>query len=111
MRSPLWRRAAPPAVIFVVALFSLEVGVRVLHVPAYLVPPPSDVLRTLGAERDGPDLWNGLLQTTGGSLLGFGLSAVGGLLVAVVLSSAGWVQRAFYPYAVFFQTVPIIAIA
>ena len=27
------------------------------------------------------------------------------------MSSVPWVQRAFYPYAVFFQTVPIIAIA
>ena len=29
----------------------------------------------------------------------------------IVLSSSRWVQQAFYPYAVFFQTVPIIAIA
>jgi NitT/TauT family transport system permease protein len=31
--------------------------------------------------------------------------------LAVLLALGGWVQRAFYPYAVFFQTVPIIAIA
>jgi NitT/TauT family transport system permease protein len=34
-----------------------------------------------------------------------------GIAAAVLLSSARWVERAFYPYAVFFQTVPIIAIA
>ena len=34
-----------------------------------------------------------------------------GTLLAIGLSTAAWIQRAFYPYAVFFQTVPIIAIA
>lgn len=106
-----WRRAVPPVVVFVTAIAAVEAGVRFGAVPSYLVPPPSDVLRTLVSERDGAELWRALLQTTSGALIGFGLSAVAGVVVAVVLSSAGWVQRAFYPYAVFFQTVPIIAIA
>ena len=33
------------------------------------------------------------------------------IAIAVFLSSSKPIQRAFYPYAVFFQTVPIIAIA
>ena len=33
------------------------------------------------------------------------------IVIAIALSSSGWIQKAFYPYAVFFQTVPIIAIA
>jgi NitT/TauT family transport system permease protein len=45
------------------------------------------------------------------ALIGFAMSAAGGVVLGVVLSSARWVERAFYPYAVFFQTVPIIAIA
>jgi NitT/TauT family transport system permease protein len=107
----MWRRVVPPVAVFVLGLGAAEVLVRVMNVPRYLVPAPTAVLATLFDPRDGPDLWGALLQTTGGSLLGFGLSVLAGLLVAVVLSSAGWVQRAFYPYAVFFQTVPIIAIA
>ena len=34
-----------------------------------------------------------------------------GILVAVVLSTSRLVQRALYPYTVFFQTVPIVAVA
>src|SRR5688572_32333468 len=39
------------------------------------------------------------------------MSAITGVLLAIALSSSPWVQRALYPYAVFFQTVPIISVA
>jgi NitT/TauT family transport system permease protein len=57
------------------------------------------------------ELWRATLETALASIMGFLASAIVGMVIAIVLSSAGWVQRAFYPYAVFFQTVPIIAIA
>ena len=44
-------------------------------------------------------------------LRGFGLSAVLGVLVAVLLASSRMVERALYPYTLFLQTVPIVAIA
>lgn len=80
-------------------------------VAPYLVPAPSRVLATLTSARDGADLFRATGQTALASLAGFAASAGVGLVVAIALSSARWVQRAFYPYAVFFQTVPIIAIA
>jgi NitT/TauT family transport system permease protein len=43
--------------------------------------------------------------------MGFMLSTCIGIAIAVFLSSSRAIQRAFYPYAVFFQTVPIVAIA
>lgn len=116
----------PPVVVFVVVLAAAEVAVRGGWVPSYLVPRPTDVLRVLGVPpallprpvifapnptADAADLWAALLETAGASVLGFGLSVTAGLLAAVALSSSAWVQRAFYPYAVFFQTVPIIAVA
>jgi NitT/TauT family transport system permease protein len=39
------------------------------------------------------------------------MSALTGIAMAVLLSSSRGVQRAFYPYAIFFQTVPLIAVA
>jgi NitT/TauT family transport system permease protein len=77
-------------------------------VPGYLVPAPSKVARTLVTSHD---LWKATGETALASTVGFLLSAVVGLLLAIALSSARWVQRTFYPYAVLFQTVPIIAIA
>ena len=104
-----WERILPPIVAFVGGALMLEMAVRWSGVPSYLLPRPSAVLQTLVADES--ELLAALWTTTREALIGFALSAVVGVLIAVLLSSARWVQRAFYPYAVFFQTVPIIAIA
>jgi NitT/TauT family transport system permease protein len=87
----------------------MECLVRAGWIKAFLVPPPSAVFGTM--VRDAPELFSALAKTSLGAIAGFALSAVGGIAVAVFLSSSRAIQKAFYPYAVFFQTVPIIAIA
>jgi NitT/TauT family transport system permease protein len=103
-----WGKLLLPLVPLVVACAVAEVAVRRGWVPSYLVPAPSQVGRTFLTDRD---LWKATRETAIASAIGFALSAIVGLLIAVALSSARWVQRMFYPYAVLFQTVPIIAIA
>jgi NitT/TauT family transport system permease protein len=49
--------------------------------------------------------------TTRCVLLGLASSALLGIVAAVGLASSRLVERAFYPYAIFFQIVPIVAIA
>lgn len=105
----LVRNALPPIVPFVGVTLAAELAVGQGWLPSFLVPAPSSVL--LSMFRDWPELWRATLNTVIASVIGFGLSALIGSLAAIALSSAVWVQRAFYPYAVFFQTVPIIAIA
>ncbi|HEV7298088.1 MAG TPA: ABC transporter permease [Tepidisphaeraceae bacterium] len=87
---------------------ALEVLVRSGVVPSFLVPAPSTVARTLATA---DDLWRVAGETAVAAGLGFLASAVIGVILAVGLASAQWVQRMFYPYAVIFQTVPIVAIA
>src|SRR4029450_395414 len=85
-----------------------ELAVRRAWVPGYLVPAPSQVIKVFTTDRD---LWKATGETALASVSGFLLSAAIGLIIAIALSSSRWVQRMFYPYAVLFQTVPIIAIA
>jgi NitT/TauT family transport system permease protein len=92
-----------------VTLVGVEVAVQWAWVPSFLVPAPSSVFASIA--RDGPELWRALFDTSVSSLIGFGMSIGVGSLIAIILSSTPWIQRAFYPYAVFFQTVPIIAVA
>lgn len=99
----------PPLAVLVVALVVAELYVRWRHTPVYLVPRPSQVLSTLRDEH--AYLLSALWMTTKASLAGFALSAVLGVAMAIALASSSWVRRAFAPYTVFFQTVPIIAIA
>jgi len=86
-----------------------ELAVRLHWVRAYLVPAPSSILQAMIESR--AELASALFTTSMSALIGFLLSTVVGVAIAVFLSSSRTIQRAFYPYAVFFQTVPIIAIA
>jgi NitT/TauT family transport system permease protein len=108
-----WRNATgsilPPLIPFVVLILTGEWIVRAGIVPAYLLPTPTAVFRAIIDNR--VELTRAMLKTSGSAVAGFALSVVIGVAIAVMLSSSRWVQRAFYPYAVFFQTVPIIAIA
>jgi len=103
------RNVLPPIVPAVVVTLTTELAVRRGWVQSFLIPAPSQVIESL--IRDWPELWSAMLNTADASLAGFAMSIVIGSLIAIAMSSAPWVQRAFYPYAVFFQTVPIIAIA
>jgi NitT/TauT family transport system permease protein len=57
------------------------------------------------------DLLAAFLETTTGALAGLVLSFCMGTLFAFGLSMSEFLRRAFLPYAIFFQTVPVIAIA
>jgi NitT/TauT family transport system permease protein len=103
------RNVLPPMVPAVVVTLTTELAVRRGWVESFLIPAPSQVIESL--TRDWPELWGATLNTADASLVGFAMSIVIGSVIAIAMSSAPWVQRAFYPYAVFFQTVPIIAIA
>jgi len=103
------RKAIPAAIPFVVLTLALEWLVRAGWIKAFLVPPPSAVFGTI--LHDWRELFAALGKTSAGAVLGFVLSTIAGIAIAVFLSSSRAIQEAFYPYAVFFQTVPIIAIA
>lgn len=93
-----------------VAAFTLsEFLVNRSIVPRFLMPSPSDVWRALTQESQ--DLWVALFQTGSNAFIGFFLSVALGVGFGILLASAGWLEKVFYPYAVFFQTVPIVAIA
>lgn len=78
-------------------------------VPIFLMPAPSQVLQCV---MDDPNSFKkAFFETTGASMLGLLMSMVVGLFSALILSYSKTIREMFYPYALFFQTVPIIAIA
>lgn len=109
VRSVLVRSVLPPAVALVVLLALWEGTVRVLGIQAFLLPPPSAVFAS--GWHDAGQLAASSWVTAKAALLGFGLSALAGALAAIVLSSSRLLERALYPYTMFLQTVPIVAIA
>jgi NitT/TauT family transport system permease protein len=103
------RTAVPPALALGLLLGLWEVLVRELAVRAFLLPPPSAIFAAAG--RDAGPLAQAALTTARAALAGFGMSAVLGVAVAIGLASSRLLERALYPYAVFLQTVPIVAVA
>lgn len=105
----LLKTVLPPLVPLAAVILAGEWIVRAGIVPSYLLPTPTAVLRAVIDNR--AELLLAMSKTSMSALTGFALSTIMGIAIAVALSSSRWIQRAFYPYAVFFQTVPIIAIA
>ncbi len=84
-------------------------GILVFAWPEYLVPSPPIVLKTLIEE--GPLLWRATLETGWNALLGVACAFATSLAVAFIFMAVSRLQNIFLPWAVFFQTVPVIAIA
>lgn len=109
MRGRLVERALPPIATFVASAALAELAIRALGVSPLILPSPSAV--AVAAFRHGDQLLPALWVTSRSVLLGLALSSTSGIAAAVLLSSSRWVERALYPYAIFFQIVPIVAIA
>ncbi len=99
----------PPLASLVVLVGLWQVGVVVFDVPAFLVPSPLAVARTAWESR--AELLAAMGTTLAGALAGFAASLVVGTLGAIVFAQARWIRASLYPWAIFLQTVPIVAIA
>ena len=86
-----------------------EFGVRVFGVPSYIAPAPSDVGSTLIGEF--PLLMRNFWPTLFESLMGFLAGNTAAVLIAIAFVHSRTVERAFFPIAVFINTIPILAIA
>jgi NitT/TauT family transport system permease protein len=86
-----------------------EVAVRELDVRSIILPPPSEVFVAMYGRSELllTNLWPSLYLT----VLGFALSVVGGILVAVLITYSSIIRKGFYPIIVVSQVVPKIAIA
>ena len=80
----------------------------VLHVPAYMLPPPLAVAKSV-VDRF-PALVASLAVTSFEAAGGLLASIVVGVLIAGVFAQFRWMRRMFYPYTILLQTVPIVAI-
>lgn len=102
-------RVLPPLLLTAVLLLVWEAACRLLHVPAYFLPPPSAVVVAL-VER-APMLAGSALQTFRMALQALIVAALigGGLALAVSLNRAA--EHAVRPLAVALQVTPVVAIA
>jgi NitT/TauT family transport system permease protein len=86
-----------------------EASVRGFNVRPVIMPAPSSILRELSG--DVPWYLANAGYTLLTTLLGFFLSVVIGVLIAVLLVSVPWFESTIYPLIVSFNSVPKVAIA
>ena len=99
-----------PAGLIVLVLLGIWEGyVRLWAVPKWLLPAPSVIAMTLVVSRE--LLLDHTLVTFVEVVIGFGLSLLGGVLLACGIAASRTLERALYPFVIASQMVPIIVIA
>lgn len=86
-----------------------QLVVRIFNVPIYIVPAPSDVADIF--YREFPLLMRNFWPTFMESVAGFFIGNLTAVLIAIAFVHSRLVERAFFPIAVFINTIPILAIA
>ena len=95
--------------VFLAFLLVWQVVVSVMGIHPIVLPSPWRVCQVAWSERE--TLLKGMLLTGFSACCGLLMSIVIGSIVGLLFSQSRWVRSAFYPYVIFLQTVPIVAIA
>ncbi len=103
------RRTAPALGLLALLVLAWEIGCRWLAVDPLVLPAPSRILSALWDARAAAA--GHTLTTLGETVIGFSISVVFAVAVALLMDQVGWVRRAVYPLLVTSQTIPIVAIA
>jgi NitT/TauT family transport system permease protein len=113
----------PPLVALALALAAWEALVRLLNIPIYLLPAPSDVAGTLwkllsagfvpptyvGAPAEG--ILYDTYVTLAEAMVGLAIGTFVGLFFAVVMTHSRFAEQALYPIIISIRSTPIIALA
>ncbi len=106
MRSPVLRLA-----LLAVSLAIWEAAVRVLRIPAFILPPPSQVGAALYRGAASGIYLENFWITLAETLLGFALGSLVAFVVGTALAASRLVEYYLYPYIVMFQSMPKVALA
>ena len=104
-----FRRHAPAIVTAVAMLVLWQLVVTGFGVPTYIAPSPVQVAQVFVEQGD--VLWINFWPTLLEAMAGFALGNTIAVLLAVWFVHNRLAERAFYPIAVFVNTIPIIAVA
>ena len=105
----LLKKILPPIAVFVLFIGGWELIVRILGMPPYILPKPSDI--AAAAAENSANLITSVSTTIVEALIGFTISVVLGISLAILLALSKTVEKSVYPYAIILQTIPVVAVA
>jgi NitT/TauT family transport system permease protein len=99
-----------PPFLFGIAVLALwEAGVRLLNVPAIILPPPSAIALRLATSV--PTLVADFRQTIQGVLAGYAVGSLAGFVVAILIDRSQFLQRGLMPIGNLVSALPIVGVA
>ncbi len=102
-------RAAAFPLFFAGLLLAWEVSIGLFHVPAYILPRPSEI--ALSARADYPLLLRYTFITGTETVLGYAVAIVVALPLGLAIAFSGLLRRTVYPTLVSLEMIPKIAFA
>ena len=105
----MMRAALFPMATAVLVVAAWHAAVLTTGIAPYLLPAPTAV--AIEAWHHAGELAGATLRTAAAATMALAASLVVGLAVAFVFAQSRTIARSLYPYAIFLQTVPIVAIA
>ena len=108
-RASRWRYRLPAILAAVGAILAWQLIVWGFQVPDYIAPSPVQVVGVFYSK--GNILWINFWPTFLEAIAGFALGNSIAVVLAIWFVHSRLAERAFYPIAVFINTIPIIAIA
>lgn len=102
----------PPVGVFLAVMGFWYLMSYVVLDPArrFLLPPPHQVLVEGLQPTTRADVLESMLLSAEVAFIGLSIAFGLGFVLAVLMSQAKWIERSLYPWAVFSQTVPILAL-
>ena len=104
---------APPFAVFAVVIGGWYVATYVVLDPQrrFLLPPPHTVVsESFFHHTARTEIFTAAWATARVAALGLFIATVLGIVTAIAMSQARWVERSLFPWAVVLQTIPILAI-
>ena len=98
-----------PTILFIFVTILIELIVIGFKVSPFILPRPTVVLESFMENFNALAVagWNSFII----SICGFLLSLVVGIFIALIMAQSRLIERSLYPYALFLQCVPIVALA
>ncbi|MDJ0335815.1 ABC transporter permease [Salinibacterium sp. G-O1] len=102
---------APPILVAIVVIAVWYLISSMLGKKNFLLPPPHEVVAKgfLNPET-ASDIVTALGRSALVALVGLAIAIVIGVVWAIAMSQAKWIERSLFPYAVILQTIPILAL-
>ncbi|MDO4322273.1 MAG: ABC transporter permease [Lachnospiraceae bacterium] len=100
---------AAPVLVILALLAIWEIVVQLMGIPLYVLPAPSDMIKTFVTEL--PVLLRHAGVTVMEALAGMGISFVIGIGIGVLIDAMPTFKKCIYPILVVTQTVPVIVLA